>query len=149
MTDRNGNLMKIHVPAAREDGREPMRRNTAMNSREIMLEDEDYLDDPDEGYLDDDYFDQDMEERILREAELDMENIHQPERQDQNRWEEPERLPEKEPEETASRKLQPRPWKSERGHRAGGSSCGAAAGTGFRKDGILDGSHPGKGSSES
>ena len=33
-----------------------------------------------------------------------MENIHQPERQDQNRWEEPERLPEKEPEETASRK---------------------------------------------
>ena len=93
--------MKIHVPAAAKMG---VRRNTAMNSREIMLEDEDYLDEPDEGYLDDDYFDRDMEERILREAELDMENIHQPERQDQNRWEEPERLPEKEPEETASRK---------------------------------------------
>ena len=104
MTDRNGNLNKNSRSGSREDGREPMRRNTAMNSREIMLEDEDYLDDPDEGYLDDDYFDQDMEERILREAELDMENIHQPERQDQNRWEEPERLPEKEPEETASRK---------------------------------------------
>ena len=100
-----------------------MRRNTAMNSREIMLEDEDYLDDPDEGYLDDDYFDRDMEERILREAELDMENIHQPERQDQNRWEEPERLPEKEPEETASR-AQPR-----RGNRAraqGGEAAHAA-----------------------
>lgn len=104
MTDRNGNLNKNSRSGSREDGREPVRRNTAMNSREIMLEDEDYLDDPDEGYLDDDYFDQDMEERILREAELDMENIHQPERQDQNRWEEPERLPEKEPEETASRK---------------------------------------------
>ena len=104
MTDRNGNLNENSRSGSREDGREPMRRNTAMNSREIMLEDEDYLDDPDEGYLDDDYFDQDMEERILREAELDMENIHQPERQDQNRWEEPERLPEKEPEETASRK---------------------------------------------
>ena len=118
MTDRNGNLNENSRSGSREDGREPMRRNTAMNSREIMLEDEDYLDDPDEGYLDDDYFDQDMEERILREAELDMENIHQPERQDQNRWEEPERLPEKEPEETASRK-----------RRAGGSSCGASAGT--------------------
>lgn len=104
MTDRNGNLNENSRSGSREDGREPMRRNTAMNSREIMLEDEDYLDYPDEGYLDDDYFDQDMEERILREAELDMENIHQPERQDQNRWEEPERLPEKEPEETASRK---------------------------------------------
>lgn len=104
MTDRNGNLNENSRSGSREDGREPMRRNTAMNSREIMLEDEDYLDEPDEGYLDDDYFDQDMEERILREAELDMENIHQPERQDQNRWEEPERLPEKEPEETASRK---------------------------------------------
>ena len=104
MTDRNGNLNENSRSGSREDGREPMRRNTAMNSREIMLEDEDYLDDPDEGYLDDDYFDRDMEERILREAELDMENIHQPERQDQNRWEEPERLPEKEPEETASRK---------------------------------------------
>ena len=104
MTDRNGNLNKNSRSGSREDGREPVRRNTAMNSREIMLEDEDYLDDPDEGYLDDDYFDRDMEERILREAELDMENIHQPERQDQNRWEEPERLPEKEPEETASRK---------------------------------------------
>lgn len=104
MTDRNGNLNENSRSGSREDGREPMRRNTAMNSREIMLEDEDYLDEPDEGYLDDDYFDRDMEERILREAELDMENIHQPERQDQNRWEEPERLPEKEPEETASRK---------------------------------------------
>lgn len=104
MTDRNGNLNKNSRSGSREDGREPVRRNTAMNSREIMLEDEDYLDEPDEGYLDDDYFDRDMEERILREAELDMENIHQPERQDQNRWEEPERLPEKEPEEIASRK---------------------------------------------
>lgn len=104
MTDRNGNLNKNSRSGSREDGREPVRRNTAMNSREIVLEDEDYLDEPDEGYLDDDYFDRDMEERILREAELDMENIHQPERQDQNRWEEPERLPEKEPEETASRK---------------------------------------------
>lgn len=104
MTDRNGNLNKNSRSGSREDGREPVRRNTAMNSREIMLEDEDYLDEPDEGYLDDDYFDRDMEERILREAELDMENRHQPERQDQNRWEEPERLPEKEPEETASRK---------------------------------------------
>ena len=104
MTDRNGNLNKNSRSGSREDGREPVRRNTAMNRREIMLEDEDYLDEPDEGYLDDDYFDRDMEERILREAELDMENIHQPERQDQNRWEEPERLPEKEPEETASRK---------------------------------------------
>lgn len=104
MTDRNGNLNENSRSGSREDGREPVRRNTAMNSREIMLEDEDYLDEPDEGYLDDDYFDRDMEERILREAELDMENIHQPERQDQNRWEEPERLPEKELEETASRK---------------------------------------------
>lgn len=104
MTDRNGNLNENSRSGSREDGREPVRRNTAMNSREIMLEDEDYLDEPDEGYLDDDYFDRDMEERILREAELDMENIHQPERQDQNRWEEPEHLPEKEPEETASRK---------------------------------------------
>lgn len=104
MTDRNGNLNKNSRSGSREDGREPVRRNTAMNSREIMLEDEDYLDEPDEDYLDDDYFDRDMEERILREAELDMENIHQSERQDQNRWEEPERLPEKEPEETASRK---------------------------------------------
>lgn len=104
MTDRNGNLNKNSRSGSREDGREPVRRNTAMNSREIMLEDEDYLDEPDEGYLDDDYFDRDMEERILREAELDMENIHQSERRDQNRWEEPERLPEKEPEETASRK---------------------------------------------
>ncbi|WP_337637046.1 peptidoglycan binding domain-containing protein [Clostridium sp.] len=104
MTDRNGNLNENSRSGSREDGREPVRRNTAMNSREIMLEDEDYLDEPDEGYLDDDYFDRDMEERILREAELDMENIHQPERQDQNRWEEPERLPEKEPEETVSRK---------------------------------------------
>lgn len=104
MTDRNGNLNENSRSGSREDGREPVRRNTAMNSREIMLEDEDYLDEPDEGYLDDDYFDRDMEERILREAELDMENIHQSERQDQNRWEEPERLPEKEPEETASRK---------------------------------------------
>ena len=145
MTDRNGNLNENSRSGSREDGREPMRRNTAMNSREIMLEDEDYLDEPDEGYLDDDYFDRDMEERILREAELDMENIHQPERQDQNRWEEPERLPEKD----SQSKAQPRPWKSERGHRAGGSSCGAAAGTGFRKDGILDGNYPGKGSSES
>lgn len=104
MTDRNGNLNKNSRSGSREDGREPVRRNTAMNSREIVLEDEDYLDEPDEDYLDDDYFDRDMEERILREAELDMENIHQPESQDQNRWEEPERLPEKEPEETASRK---------------------------------------------
>lgn len=104
MTDRNGNLNENSRSGSREDGREPMRRNTAMNSREIMLEDEDYLDDPDEGYLDDDYFDRDMEERILREAELDMENIHQPERQDQNRWEEPECRLEKEPEETAGRK---------------------------------------------
>lgn len=104
MTDRNGNLNENSRSGSLEDGREPVRRNTAMNSREIILEDEDYLDEPDEGYLDDDYFDRDMEERILREAELDMENIHQPERQDQNRWEEPERLPEKEPEETASRK---------------------------------------------
>ena len=104
MTDRNGNLNKNSRSGSREDGREPVRRNTAMNSREIMLEDEDYLDEPDEGYLDDDYFDRDMEERILREAELDMENIHQPERQDQNRWEEPECRLEKEPEETAGRK---------------------------------------------
>ena len=73
MTDRNGNLNKNSRSGSREDGREPVRRNTAMNSREIMLEDEDYLDEPDEGYLDDDYFDRDMEERILREAELDME----------------------------------------------------------------------------
>ena len=104
MTDRNGNLNKNSRSGSREDGREPVRRNTAMNSREIVLEDEDYLDEPDEGYLDDDYFDRDMEERILREAELDMENIHQPERQDQNRWEEPECRLEKEPEETAGRK---------------------------------------------
>lgn len=104
MTDRNGNLNKNSRSGSREDGREPVRRNTAMNSREIVLEDEDYLDEPDEDYLDDDYFDRDMEERILREAELDMKNIHQPERQDQNRWEEPERLLEKEPEETAGRK---------------------------------------------
>lgn len=104
MTDRKGNLNKNSRSGSREDGREPVRRNTAMNSREIMLEDEDYLDEPDEGYLDDDYFDRDMEERILREAELDMENIHQPERQDQNRWEEPECRLEKEPEETAGRK---------------------------------------------
>ena len=104
MTDRNGNLNKNSRSGSREDGREPVRRNTAMNSREIMLEDEDYLDEPDEDYLDDDYFDRDMEERILREAELDMENIHQPERQDQNRWEEPECRLEKEPEETAGRK---------------------------------------------
>lgn len=104
MTDRNGNLNKNSRSGSREDGREPVRRNTAMNSREIVLEDEDYLDEPDEDYLDDDYFDRDMEERILREAELDMENIHQPERQDQNRWEEPECRLEKEPEETAGRK---------------------------------------------
>ena len=119
MTDRNGNLNENSRSGSRENGREPVRRNTAMNSREIVLEDEDYLDEPDEDYLDDDYFDRDMEERILREAELDMENIRQPERQDQNRWEEPERQPErqnqnrweeperlleKEPEETASRK---------------------------------------------
>ena len=119
MTDRNGNLNENSRSGSRENGREPVRRNTAMNSREIVLEDEDYLDEPDEDYLDDDYFDRDMEERILREAELDMENIRQPERQDQNRWEEPERQTErqdqnrweeperqleKEPEETASRK---------------------------------------------
>ena len=158
MTDRNGNLNENSRSGSREDGREPVRRNTAMNSREIMLEDEDYLDEPDEGYLDDDYFDRDMEERILREAELDMENIHQPERQDQNRWEEPERLPDDDVmlllklifhRQDSQSKAQPRPWKSERGYRAGGSPCGAAAGTGFRKDGILDGNHPGKGSSES
>lgn len=119
MTDRNGNLNENSRSGSHENGREPVRRNTAMNSREIVLEDEDYLDEPDEDYLDDDYFDRDMEERILREAELDMENIRQPERQDQSRWEEPERQPErqdqnrweeperqleKEPEETASRK---------------------------------------------
>ena len=56
MTDRNGNLNENSRSGSREDGREPVRRNTAMNSREIMLEDEDYLDEPDEGYLDDDYF---------------------------------------------------------------------------------------------
>ena len=92
MTDRNGNLNKNSRSGSREDGREPVRRNTAMNSREIMLE----------------------------RAGGDSQS-----------------------------KAQPRPWKSERGYRAGGSPCGAAAGTGFRKDGILDGSHPGKGSSES
>ena len=43
MTDRNGNLNENSRSGSREDGREPMRRNTAMNSREIMLEDEDYL----------------------------------------------------------------------------------------------------------
>jgi len=144
MTDRNGNLNENSRSGSREDGREPMRRNTAMNSREIMLEDEDYLDDPDEGYLDDDYFDRDMEERILREAELDMENIHQPEPVGRAGTPAGERAGG-----DSQSKAQPRPWKSERGHRAGGSSCGAAAGTGFRKDGILDGSHPGKGSSES
>ena len=64
MTDRNGNLNKNSRSGSREDGREPVRRNTAMNSREIVLEDEDYLDEPDEDYLDDDYFDRDMEERI-------------------------------------------------------------------------------------
>ena len=42
MTDRNGNLNENSRSGSREDGREPMRRNTAMNSREIMLEDEDY-----------------------------------------------------------------------------------------------------------
>ena len=44
MTDRNGNLNENSRSGSREDGREPVRRNTAMNSREIMLEDEDYLD---------------------------------------------------------------------------------------------------------
>ena len=44
MTDRNGNLNKNSRSGSREDGREPVRRNTAMNSREIMLEDEDYQD---------------------------------------------------------------------------------------------------------
>ena len=48
MTDRNGNLNENSRSGSREDGREPVRRNTAMNSREIMLEDEDYLDEPDE-----------------------------------------------------------------------------------------------------
>ena len=48
MTDRNGNLNKNSRSGSREDGREPVRRNTAMNSREIVLEDEDYLDEPDE-----------------------------------------------------------------------------------------------------
>ena len=43
MTDRNGNLNENSRSGSREDGREPVRRNTAMNSREIMLEDEDYL----------------------------------------------------------------------------------------------------------
>lgn len=148
MTDRNGNLNKNSRSGSREDGREPVRRNTAMNSREIMLEDEDYLDEPDEGYLDDDYFDRDMEERILREAELDMENIHQPERQDQNRWEEPERLPEKEPEETASRK---------RSRARGNQSAGTGRRQPMRRrsgDRIPERRHPGrkppgKGSSES
>ena len=41
MTDRNGNLNKNSRSGSREDGREPVRRNTAMNSREIMLDDED------------------------------------------------------------------------------------------------------------
>ena len=44
MTDRNGNLNENSRSGSREDGREPVRRNTAMNSREIMLEDEYYLD---------------------------------------------------------------------------------------------------------
>ena len=43
MTDRNGNLNENSRSGSREDGRDPVRRNTAMNSREIMLEDEDYL----------------------------------------------------------------------------------------------------------
>lgn len=146
MTDRNGNLNKNSRSGSREDGREPVRRNTAMNSREIVLEDEDYLD---EDYLDDDYFDRDMEERILREAELDMENIHQPERQESEPVGRAGTPAGERAGGDSQSKAQPRPWKSERGHRAGGSPCGAAAGTGFRKDGILDGSHPGKGSSES
>lgn len=149
MTDRNGNLNENSRSGSREDGREPVRRNTAMNSREIMLEDEDYLDEPDEGYLDDDYFDRDMEERILREAELDMEK-HTPARASGSEPVGRAGTPAGERAGGDSQsKAQPRPWKSERGYRAGGSPCGAAAGTGFRKDGILDGNHPGKGSSES
>lgn len=139
MTDRNGNLNENSRSGSREDGREPMRRNTAMNSREIMLEDEDYLDEPDEGYLDDDYFDRDMEERILREAELDMENIHQPERQDQNRWEEPERLPEKEPEETASRKRS-----RARGNQSAGTGREAAHAAAAAGTGLQERRHPGR-----
>ena len=33
MTDRNGNLNKNSRSGSREDGREPVRRNTAMNSQ--------------------------------------------------------------------------------------------------------------------
>ena len=36
MTDRNGNLNENSRSGSREDGREPVRRNTAMNSREII-----------------------------------------------------------------------------------------------------------------
>ncbi len=83
-------------------GHRPQKRNTAMNRNEILLEDEEYLDEPDSDdyYLDDDYldsddnlyndnlnenvhhirddeqFDRDMEERVLREAELDMARMH-------------------------------------------------------------------------
>ena len=141
MTDRNGNLDKN----SRSGSQEPVRRKTAMNSREIVLEDEDFLDEPEEGYLDDDYldddyleedeypeddwkrgngeqrerpktepqraqtpeqkedyFDRDMEERILREAEQDMGMTYRPE--SQKRREETERLDEKVRDEAVSRK---------------------------------------------
>ena len=107
MTDRNGNLNENSRSGSQEHGREPVRRKTAMNSREIVLEDEDFLDEPEDGYLDDDYleddypeedahsekdyFDRDMEERILREAEQDMEAMHQPEQESHHRRKEPEK----------------------------------------------------------
>ena len=75
-----------------------------------------------------------------------MENIHQPERQDPEPvgGKSPERLPEKEPEEIASRKRSRASWKSERGYRAEAVHAAPQRGQGFRKDGILDGNHPEK-----
>lgn len=112
MAEKNGNLKEN----SRSGSREPERRKTAMNSNDIVLEDEDYLDEPDDEeseddyYLDDDYLDddfdgddypdeyehlkkgshhrelnsgrdeeypdRDMEEQILRDAELDMAKKH-------------------------------------------------------------------------
>lgn len=112
MTEKNGDFKKN----SRSGERRPERRKIAMRDNEILLEDEEYLDEPDaddndnyyldddyldaddnhfeeEGFLDDDseleenhhkkdvrlrrddYYDRDMEEQILREAELDMAEV--------------------------------------------------------------------------
>lgn len=84
MTDRSGNLNGNSRSGSREYGRGPGKKKMAMNSREVVLEEEDFLDEPETGYLDDDYLDGDyseendyldeeMEERILREADLNLE----------------------------------------------------------------------------